>query len=971
MKTVYVIIFLVFTALMSDKTDGLAVMSVDIGMEWMKIAIVSPGNPMEIVLNKETKRKTPFVVSIRNDEREFGENALSLSARYPDQVYKHLLGLIGKRFDNPAVKLFEERFPYYKLVEDAERKTVLFQHDNSTVFSVEELMAMLLEKAKLFAEETARQPIKDVVLTVPAYFNQAERKAFKTAAQLANLKVLQLIGNNAAVALNYGVFRRKEFTNTPQYIMFYDVGSSSAVATIVSYQLIKMKEKGFQEENPQLTVLGVGYDRRAGGLELTLRLRDHFAKKFNEMKLTSKDVFQNGRAMEKLMKEAERVKMVLSVNNEYKAQVEGLLDDKDFRLIINRAEFQSLCEDLFKKIAKPVEKALKSADLTLDLIDQVILVGAGTRVPKVQEEILKATGKKELGKNLNTDEAAALGAAYQAAHLSQGFKVKRFNVKEAVMFPIQVSFEREREESEGVGIKHVTRVLFGPMNPYPQKKVMTFNRHIKDFSLLIQYGNLSAMDEQEKQYFGSTNILNVSVSGVAEQLSKHSGDNSEYKGVKAHFKMDDSGILQLDQFESVFEKMVAEVNEEKIEESAFSMIGNKISQLFSGISTEDKLESDDQTPTEEPPVDVPTSDNETQTDQTTSGNNQTKNGTESNETNSETKNKTEESAAAVIKSKVVSIKEPIETEMVVLDLGLISDNEYQDLKQKLKLFNDKEKAKFELEESRNSLESFILETREKLYEDEFQTATTEEEREQILNKLSETSDWLYEESEDAKVKVFKEKLSSVKSATREMYERVREHRDRPEALNALKDMLNGSEYFYKQAANLTEDEQYFTQVELETLNKLITETKEWANDKEEEQNKLELFKNPVLTVSQIVEKMQAIDREVKYLINKAKTAKSKPPKKIKEPETVKETPNNTNSTANQTESARNEEKLVDSETTPNTAGSEKTEEKTSENVEVPPPEVEKKQETDSKTEKTQEKEKIDPSETETKEHSEL
>lgn len=194
---------------------------------------------------------------------------------------------------------------------------------------------------------------------------------------------------------------------------------------------------------------------------MTLRLQKYFAQKFSDQKLTSNDIFLNARGMAKLLKEADRVKIVLSANVDHVAQVESLLDDKDFKLHITRVEFEGLCEDLFKRIGPLLERTLKSSELTMvngchlmsyycyykemtsrvlkDDIDQVIIVGAGTRVPRVQEEILKVVKKPELGKNLNTDEAAALGAVYQAAYLSQGFKVKRFVVKEAVLFPINVS----------------------------------------------------------------------------------------------------------------------------------------------------------------------------------------------------------------------------------------------------------------------------------------------------------------------------------------------------------------------------------------------------------------------------------------------------------------------------------------------------------------------------------------------------
>lgn len=498
----------VLTIIANCNVDSLAVMSVDLGSEWMKVGIVSPGVPMEIVLNKESKRKTPAVITFRDGERTFGEDAQSLGIRFPQNSYSYLLDLLGKKLDNPIVQLYQKRFPYYNLLEDPERGTVLFQVDNIT-YSVEELISQLLYKAKEYAEISARQQIKECVLTVPGYFSQVEREALIQAAALADLKVLQLINDYTAVALNYGIFRRKDFNESAYYILFYDMGASKTVASIASYQLVKTKERGYVETNPQSTIIGVGYDRTLGGLELQLRLRDYLADKFNSMKLTKNDVTKNARAMAKLFKEAGRVKNVLSANADHYAQIENLIDDKDFRTQITREEFELLCADVFDRVGEPIQKALNMAGLSMDVINQVVLVGAGTRVPKVQE-VLQQIVKIDLSKNLNTDEAAAMGAVYKAADLSKGFKVQKFITRDGVLFPIQVVFERV---TDGGDVKQVRRTLFGLMNPYPQKKIITFNKHTDDFSFSVNYADLDHLSGEQLSTLGTLNISEISLKG--------------------------------------------------------------------------------------------------------------------------------------------------------------------------------------------------------------------------------------------------------------------------------------------------------------------------------------------------------------------------------------------------------------------------------------------------------------------------
>merc|ERR1711874_588937 len=261
-----------------------------------------------------------------------------------------------------------------------------------------------------------------------------------------------------------------------------------------------------------------------------------------------------------------------------------------------------LSSDLMDRVTAPVETALKTAAMTMDLMDQLIIVGGGTRIPKVQE-ILTNTYKKELGKNLNSDEAAAMGAVYKAADLSSGFKVKKFITKEAVIFPIDVDFEREFETDAGEkGTKKVRRTLFSRMNPYPQKKIMTFNKHIKDFTFNVNYADLDYLGAKEISWMGTQNVTSFVVKGVKEALESNTGDNIETKGVKAHFALDDSGILTVTNVESVFEKTISVEEQEKREKEwkdatdgiDWSKLGDNIKSFF-GTNEEGKEGSDEKT----------------------------------------------------------------------------------------------------------------------------------------------------------------------------------------------------------------------------------------------------------------------------------------------------------------------------------------------------------------------------------------
>nr|XP_027225692.1 hypoxia up-regulated protein 1-like [Penaeus vannamei] len=877
-------------------SSGVTIMSIDFGSEWIKVAVVAPGVPMEIVLNKESKRKTPGAVSFRNGERTFGEDALTTGIRFPANNYFYLLDLLGKKIDNPIVELYKKRFPFYNIEADPERGTVVFRHNDDTTYTVEELIAQMLAYAKDMAMSHTEQRIKDCVITVPPFFNQVERRAMLTAAELAGLKVLSLMSSNAAVALNYGMFRRKEINATAHNILFYDMGASSTIATIVSYQTVKTKDRGYTETNPQVTVLGLGYDRTLGGLEMQMRLRDYLAKKFNEIKKTPNNVLESPRALAKLMKEAGRLKKVLSANSDHLSQIEGLLDEEDFKTLV-----QALM--------------LISAAMDISAIDQFIIVGGATRIPKIQS-ILQGVWGRELGKNINADEAAAMGAVYRAADLGQGFKVKKFHVKEAVVLPIEVDFERQVENDDGsTSTKVVKRSLFAFGNNYPQKKVMTFNKHTTDFSFYVNYGDLSHLSKEELRNANAENISHVLVSGVTSAFQKHQQEGSEPKGIKAHFNMDDSGVLALNMMEAVFEKSVlVEEDKPKEEESTLSKLGSTISKLFAG--TEQEREGGEKEESE----DAEGKENKTEEDNTEKkeqdSNNQAKKENKEDQKDdqkSDKKEKEEDEKKAgtdkkkegekELKPKQVTVKEELNMTITHLDVPDMTEEQVAASKKKLEDINAAERARHEREAARNNLESYILDAQDKLYQEDYEQASTDEQRAAIREMCSTLDEWIYDEGADVEASVYKEKLKELSKLFEPIKQRVFEHLNRPEAVQALTDMMNKSSEFVQRARDAPPELQFFTDVEIDTMDKLITDTQKWLEDKEEQQQTQALSDEPKLKLNDIGEKLGALDREIKYLVNKAKITKAKKDKeaaeaKVKAEKEAKETGKKKNNTDN-------------------------------------------------------------------------
>ncbi|XP_047521461.1 hypoxia up-regulated protein 1 isoform X1 [Pieris napi] len=877
-----VVFSILLSLLLSQQTDAAAVISIDFGSEWIKTGIVSPGVPMEIVLNKESKRKTPAVVAFRDEVRTFGEDAVTVGVKFPKNAYKYLLDLLGKPYDHPLVQAYRERFPYYEIVK-SERGTPEFVHDEKTRFTPEELVAQQLANSKEFAEISHGQPISECVLTIPGYFNQAERRAMKEAASLAGLNVLQLINDYTAIAINYGIFRRKEINETAWHTLFFDMGSASTKAALVEYKTVKTKEKGYVETVPQLQVIGVGFDRTLGGLEMTLRLREHLIKAWEAN--GGGDVRASPRAMEKLFREAERVKIVLSANTEHYAQIESLLDDKDFKLQVTRADLEGLCSDLWARVSNVIHRAISSAG-GAGAGAKVIVAGGASRVPAVLEALKTAAGV-DPHKSINADEAATLGAVYRAASLATGYKVAALNVRDAVLLPIQVVFSRQVDGNEK--LEMIRRTLFGPMNPYPQKKVITFNKHTDDFSFNVNYAELDHIPSNELENIGTLNLTQVVLTGVSDALNKNAGDNVENKGIKAHFNMDDSGILNLVNVEFVAEKTVTD---DEDTDSTLSKIGSTISKLFGSDSElPDKAEEK----SEEQPQEAEKNDT-----------------TKANETTTEKQNATEPESKP--KPKIVVLKEPVNANEQILNLQPLSPDQFKTSKSKINKLNEIDRKRIERETALNNLEAFVVDVQMKVDMEEYAECGTPEEIEVIKKLCSEVSDWLYDDGYEAETAKFEEKLNAVKEKTNQMFYKHWEHRERPDAIAAIKSVLNNSREFLKSAKNYTKEaspeRDVFTDVEISLLEKKIEETKSWVDKSVAEQNALKKNEDIKLTVESIREKITNLDREVKYLLNKLKIWRPKKPKKV---ENKTETPTESEKTEGQEKPVEEPEKSKEPE----------------------------------------------------------
>eukprot|EP00048_Salpingoeca_helianthica_P015533 m.227254 g.227254 ORF g.227254 m.227254 type:complete len:992 (+) comp17162_c0_seq1:14-2989(+) len=873
---------------------AIAVVSIDLGSEWMKIGLVKPGVPMEIVLNTESQRKTAVGVSFAKGERVFADFAVNNCVKDPVASFRYLLPLIGQQANSKVVTDFKASFPFYDIRAHPERGTVVF-HTKDASYTVEELFAMILEYAVGLAAKHAEQPINSVTITVPPFFTQAQRLALLAAGKIAKINIMQLTNTNTAVAVNYGVFRRSEFNETAQNILFVDIGAGFTTATVVEYTA--PKKKGSKTGTAQLEIHGMGFDPSLGGLAFEQRLATHLLALFKEKNPKLKtDPALDGRATAKFLKEAGRVKKILSANVETFAQIENAYQEIDFRALVTRAEFETMCADLFSRVLAPLDAAVAQAGLRPTDLNQVIIVGGSTRIPRVQALLQEWFGGRDLGKSINADEAAAMGAAYQIAVLSKGFRVKEFAVRDAAAYPIEIEFERTESSDGEEATGTVTRTLFHRGNLVPQKKLLSFNNKKSDFTFKAQYGDLSFLSPTVRDYVGETTLLSATVDQVAAAFDAHSQDTP--KGIKAHFRLDESGIFHLDAATALFEPKPAAPSE--------GILG-KISSLLGGESEAQKATEGEGASEKESEGAAAGETQSDKADTQTEGEGDKNEGSEKSEGEADKGEKTEgeksegaekeekkDSADATdaptnatntsaTNSTNTTLPTPAKPKTVKVPLGVKAktsvieplDTEYEAGVAKLRAFTEIEEEKKANEAAKNALEAFIYNTRDKLEQAPVIAVSTEAERTTLGEELSANGLWLEDEGFGATTAEFRTRLNALNKTARPIFFRLAESVDRPEAIARLLQTLNMTDEFVARVKlteqNRTEDEEpWIRAAELASLVSMANETRTWLEEKQDKQNALAAHDDPVLTSSAIGLKAGKLERELLFLFRRPK-----------------------------------------------------------------------------------------------------